>query len=104
MLRWIGLSLGVVVVTIAVSLGVLYAPAPESPALRPTVAGPAGPEGPPPKLEVVGPRIYDFGMMPQHAKGVHSWQIKNDGAGILELWLEATTCSCTIAKLKNEVG
>jgi hypothetical protein len=43
-------------------------------------------------------------MMSQHTKGLHSWDVKNTGAGTLELWLEGTSCTCTVAKLQNEVG
>src|SRR5262249_61910626 len=78
----------------------LSEPVPEptfEPAPRPSV-------GPPPKLEVVGGRSYQFGDMLLGSKGSHSWEFKNVGAGPLEVWLEETTCSCTVATLKSAEG
>ncbi len=40
--------------------------------------------------------------MPKRTEGAHSWEIKNVGEGPLELWLEETSCSCTVAKLADE--
>ena len=34
-------------------------------------------------------------------KGSHTWGFKNVGQGPLEVWLEETTCSCTVATLKS---
>ena len=42
--------------------------------------------------------------MPQLTTGKHAWEVKNLGDADLELWLESSTCSCTIAKLKSVDG
>ena len=57
-------------------------------------------KGPQPKVEIASPLIYDFGTMSQHRKNSHVWEIKNAGEADLEIWLEESTCSCTIAKLQ----
>ena len=38
------------------------------------------------------------------SKGSHTWEFKNIGEGPLEVWLEQTSCSCTVATLKDETG
>ena len=42
--------------------------------------------------------------MAVEAKGSHTWEFKNVGEGPLEVWLEETTCSCTVATLKSAKG
>lgn len=49
-------------------------------------------------------RFHNFGSQVLDSKGSHTWQFKNVGPGMLEVWLEDTTCSCTVASLKNEKG
>jgi len=62
--------------------------------------------GPQPKVEIDKPLIHDFGTMSQQTSATHAWEIKNVGEGVLDLWQESTTCSCTVAKLraKGEEG
>ena len=57
-----------------------------------------------PKVEVPGPLLYEFGSMSQLSEGTHTWEFKNVGDADLELWMESSTCSCTIAKLKSDQG
>jgi hypothetical protein len=42
--------------------------------------------------------------MAQLSEGRHTWEFKNVGAADLLLWLEGSTCSCTIAKLNSKRG
>ena len=56
-------------------------------------------KGPQPKVEIAGPLFYDFGKMSQFRKSSHVWEVKNVGDADLEMWMESSTCSCTIAKL-----
>ncbi len=99
MVRWIILASLVVILTVAGTFVVSYVPdaSPE-----PAIALHKTPEGPPPKLELVGPPQFDFGTMPKRTDGAHSWEIKNVGEGPLEIWLEDTSCSCTVAKLADD--
>jgi len=98
MVRWIILACVVVVLTVVGTLAVMYSPdASIEPAFELHKA-----EGPPPKLELVGPPEFNFGTMPKRSDGAHSWEVKNVGAGVLDLWLEETSCSCTVAKLADE--
>jgi Protein of unknown function (DUF1573) len=55
--------------------------------------------GPRPKVVIEAPLLYDFGTMSQHRKNSHVWELKNAGDADLEIWLEESTCSCTIGKL-----
>ena len=59
--------------------------------------------GPKPKLKIVsgGDTTYNFGTLPQRATGKHTWTIKNEGEGDLEIWMAHATCSCTVAKFKD---
>jgi hypothetical protein len=100
MLRWIVLALVVVGLTAAATLLSLYVPEPGAG----TVLSAAERNGPQPKVEVEEPLVHDFGVMAQQDKGVHSWKVKNVGEGELEMWMDSSTCSCTIAKLKSEDG
>ena len=59
------------------------------------------PEGPHAKVEVPESLTHEFGTMPQLTTGTHTWEFKNLGDADLELWFESSTCSCTVAKLKN---
>jgi hypothetical protein len=56
-------------------------------------------KGPQPKVEITAPTIFDFGTMSQLRKNSHVWEVKNVGEKDLEIWLEESTCSCTIGKL-----
>jgi hypothetical protein len=98
MVRWIILACVVVVLTVAGTLAIVYSP---DPSIEPAIALHKGDELPP-KLVLVGPPEFNFGTMPKRTDGAHSWELKNVGAGVLDLWLEETSCSCTIAKLADE--
>jgi len=105
MIRWISLAVIVVTLTVAGTLTLLYEPAPEpKPSVPVGLLSPSPSEEPPPKVEVVGTPVYNFGMMPKHAKGAHTWMVKNIGQGPLHLWMEDSTCSCTVAKLQHTKG
>jgi hypothetical protein len=51
-----------------------------------------------PKVEVVGPLVYEFGTMPQMQTNSHMWEVKNAGDFDLELWLKSSSFGAT-AKL-----
>jgi hypothetical protein len=100
MLRWIILAAVVVVLTGVAAVVSEYAPNADS---QPSFAVDAA-VGPKPKVEVPAPLLYDFGSMAQLSEGTHSWDFKNIGDADLELWMESSTCSCTIAKLSSKEG
>jgi len=100
MLRWIVLAVVVVALTAGATLLTQYAP--NSDSVRVVAVNTI--KGPQPKVEVPGPLTYEFGTMAQLSEGRHSWEFKNVGDADLELWLESSTCSCTIAKLKSADG
>ena len=54
-----------------------------------------------PKAVVEGAKVFEFGTMPQNTTGKHTWIVRNEGQGILELWMISSTCSCTLAKFKD---
>ena len=100
MLRWIVLVAVVVVLAGVAALLSEYAPNADSqPSFE--VDNVAGPK---PKVEVPEPLIHEFGSMSQLSEGTHSWEFKNIGEADLELWMESSTCSCTIAKLSTKEG
>jgi hypothetical protein len=100
MTPWIRLACALIVLTGASIFGyqMLLDPVPE-----PTIEL-HGREGPSPSLELVGEKFHNFGSMALDGKGAHTWEFKNVGEGPLDVWLEDTSCSCTVAKLKAEVG
>src|SRR5262245_8738762 len=100
MLRWIVLALVVVALTTGATLLTQYAPTSESV----PVVSVAARTGPQPKVSVPEPLTHEFGAMAQLSEGKHSWEFTNIGEADLELWMESSTCSCTIAKLKSEDG
>jgi hypothetical protein len=100
MLRWIVLAAIVVVLTGVAAIVSEYAPNADSqPAFEVSTA-----TGPSPKVEVPQPLMHDFGSMTQLAEGTHTWEFKNIGDADLELWMESSTCSCTVAKLTSKDG
>jgi hypothetical protein len=100
MLRWIVLAAIVVVLTGVAAIMSEYAPNADSqPAFEVNTA-----TGPSPKVEVPQALVHDFGSMTQLAEGTHTWEFKNIGDADLELWMESSTCSCTIAKLSTKEG
>src|SRR4051812_12873153 len=71
---------------------------------EPILSGSSDPHaGAKPKIKIVsgGDTTYDFGTLSQQATGKHTWTIKNEGEGDLELWMIDSTCSCTLAKFKE---
>jgi Protein of unknown function (DUF1573) len=102
MTRWIGLACALIVLTGATTF--LYQMLPE-PVPEPKIEFRSRTtSGPPPKLEVIGQKVHDFGTLAVNTKGSHTWQFKNVGQGNLEVWVEHTSCSCTIAGLKTDEG
>ncbi len=100
MLRWIILAVIVVILTASATFLSLYLNDPET-APKHSARTATGPQ---PKVEIDEALLFDFGSMPQQSTGTHSWKIKNVGDGDLELWMESSTCSCTIAKLSSKTG
>ena len=102
MLRWIILAFGLIVLSAAAMF--IYQ-TPSEPVPEPSAESHERPsDGPPPKLEIVGDKAHQFNAMVVGAKGSHTWEFKNVGRGPLEVWLEETTCSCTVATLKSAEG
>lgn len=98
MLRWVILMVAVVVLTASATLVVQYLPEAGDTSKVPV----AMPTGPQPKVVLDQDPIYDFGKMPQHDHGTHTWLVRNEGEVDLDIWLEGKpTCSCTIAKLEG---
>ncbi|MBA2115922.1 DUF1573 domain-containing protein [Bremerella alba] len=54
-----------------------------------------------PKVVVEGSDIFVFGRMELNSVGKHTFVVKNEGKGVLELTMEGTTCKCTMADLKE---
>ena len=99
MLRWVILSVVVVVLAAAATLVVQYGTG-----SSPTWNLPAGgkKEGPQPRVEVEGALIHEFGELSTQKTSTRKWKVKNTGEGDLEIWLLGSTCTCTIPKLKGE--
>ncbi|MFI5457407.1 MAG: DUF1573 domain-containing protein [Isosphaerales bacterium] len=102
MLRWIVLAAVVVGLTAAATFMIQYGPDSDTRGSSAVVES----TGPQPKVEIDKPLIHDFGAMSQQSNSTHAWEIKNVGEGVLDLWQESSTCSCTVAKLatKREGG
>jgi Protein of unknown function (DUF1573) len=102
MTRWISLACALIVLTGAATF--VYQTLPDA-VPEPTIELHGRKDtGPPPRLELVGDPIHNFGTMVVEVKGSHAWEFKNVGVGPLEVWLEQTTCSCTVATLKSDDG
>lgn len=54
-----------------------------------------------PQAVVEGGSVFVFGRMELNAVGKHTFVVKNEGKGTLELTMEGTTCKCTMADLKE---
>jgi hypothetical protein len=98
MLRWVILAVAVVALTALATLVVEYVPSSDSSWNLPVRSNMIGPQ---PKVVVEGALTHEFGAMSQQRTGNHSWVVRNLGKGELELWMESSTCMCTIAKLAN---
>jgi hypothetical protein len=53
------------------------------------------------QLEIEGGSTYDFGQMDRHAKGEHTFVIRNTGNTPIGLRQGQTTCKCTISEMKD---
>jgi hypothetical protein len=102
MIRWISLACALIVLTGAAMF--VYQMIPDAVPESTIELHGRKDSGPPPRLEVVGDRVYNFGNMVLDAQGSHTWEFKNTGEGPMEVWLEQTSCSCTVATLKDEAG
>jgi len=102
MMRWISL-ISIVIVGAGAAAFVFQSMPEPAPELTPDPHH-ATKQGPPPKLEIVEKKTHEFGSMGLGMKGAHTWDFKNVGQGPLEVWLEETTCSCTVASLKSGKG
>jgi hypothetical protein len=100
MVRWVIFSVAVVVVTAVATLCSTYlasGPASEEVVLT----GRDKPNGPPGSAVVDAPLLHKFGTMPQQSDGQKEWTITNKGEGEVLLSQGDSTCSCTIANLKD---
>jgi hypothetical protein len=108
-MRWVVLAILIVLLASGAMLAVQYMPEGGLPIKAATYpAGDAGSSAEQVKggkgkaravLNEAG--TFDFGTMPQEATGSHTWVVKNEGQGDLDLWIISSTCSCTLAKFKN---
>ena len=100
MLRWVILSVVVVVLAAAATLVAQYRNG-ANPSWDLPAGNRAKTEGPQPLAEVDGSHTHEFGPMSTQKTGTHKWTLTNKGEGDLEIWLAGSTCMCTIAKLKQ---
>jgi hypothetical protein len=101
---WIILAVIAVVLSAAGTAAVQYLPASSSiggPPTFPNAPPPKPRTGLEPKAVVLGEPTFEFGTLPQRHTGKHSWTVKNEGKGDLDLWMISSTCSCTLAKFKD---
>src|SRR5271166_2777000 len=100
MLRWVILSVVVVVLAAAATLVAQYLngsnPSWDLPSGNRTKT-----EGPQPLAEVDGSQTHEFGPMSTQKTGTHKWTLANKGQADLDIWLAGSTCMCTIAKMKQ---
>ncbi|WDI42807.1 DUF1573 domain-containing protein [Bremerella sp. P1] len=54
-----------------------------------------------PQAVVQGGPVFVFGRMELNSVGKHTFVVKNEGKGMLELTMEGTTCKCTMADLEE---
>lgn len=107
MARWIILAVLVVILSAAATLTVQFLPGSATVSANhapgPIALGTSGErkEGPKPKAIVEGEFTFNFGTLPQRTTGKHTWVVRNEGEGDLELSMISSTCSCTLAKFKN---
>ncbi len=59
------------------------------------------PVGPAPKVQVVGDREYDFGVIERGRSGEHGFKVRNDGEAPLTLKVGKTSCKCTIGDVED---
>lgn len=100
MKSWIILIVVAVITTITASVAVpLLANDPSAGIPKTLVAPPVEISESAPKVEVVEPLAYDFGVLAQETDRDHGWTFKNTGKGVLELRNLGTDCSCTVAQI-----
>jgi hypothetical protein len=63
---------------------------------------PAGTQSTGPRLTIVTPERFDFGVMDEHATMHHVFEIRNDGDEPLQVTKEGTSCKCTAAGLDKD--
>lgn len=93
MTRWIIFSALVIGVATAATIAVQYMPdgaADPIPAARAVVE-----TGPPPKLVVTEPAVFEFGTMSEQVERTKIWNVRNEGQGPLRLTLIEKSCTCT---------
>ncbi|WP_165227249.1 DUF1573 domain-containing protein [Aquisphaera insulae] len=99
MMRWVILSVAVVllagVATVVTQLVGGSSAEWDLPAVPKT-------KGPQPKVVVEGQLTYEFGDMATQKTGTRKWVVKNEGEGDLDIYLGASSCMCTVGKLKKE--
>lgn len=100
MKRWIILGVLIVGLTTTATLLVPYIRVGEA-TDAPAFAAPQVPDGPRGKVVVDKPLTHEFGVMAQKTKGQQTWVVRNEGEGPLTLKKGGSTCSCTIASLKD---
>ena len=100
MMRWIILATLIVMLSVAGTIAVQYLPGDSDTddSKFPVAAKPTGPQ---PEVVVETPLTYKFGTKAQFEKFTRDWVIKNKGKGDLELHLQGTTCSCTVAEFPH---
>ncbi|QDV66687.1 hypothetical protein Poly24_03740 [Rosistilla carotiformis] len=54
------------------------------------------------KIEVIGEKEFDFGVMHRNTEGEHAFKIRNVGTGPLRMKVTGSTCKCTVGELENE--
>jgi Protein of unknown function (DUF1573) len=106
MMRWLLLAVLVVALTVGATLALQFLPADDAPDKgrrfpSSPIAEKDRKDAPPGIAEVDGGLIHDFGVMSQYSKGEKTWVIKNVGKGDLRLIKGKSSCSCTIASLKD---
>ncbi|QEH34212.1 hypothetical protein OJF2_27470 [Aquisphaera giovannonii] len=99
MLRWVILSVAVVVLAAVGTLVSQFAGSSGADWDLPAVNRTKGPQ---PKLVIEGPLTHEFGDMATQKVSTHKWVVKNEGEGDLDLFLSGSSCMCTVAKLKDQ--
>jgi hypothetical protein len=99
MTRWISLACALIVLTGAATF--VYQTLPDS-VPEPTIELHSRSSGPPARLVIVGEKVHNFGTMAAEVKDSHTWEFRNTGEGPLEIWLEDTSCSCTVANFAGD--
>jgi len=97
MIRWILLAVLVVALTATATVAIRFLPADATSALP--VA--SGRDRTVPSAVVEESLVHNFGTMSQHSEGRHTWVVKNAGRADLELWKISSSCTCTLANLKE---